>query len=137
MSVRVWKKASLQRPERIWAFWKRIIWMCCLSKLRMMPAMTILNKCDNEFFFCFDQTYSVLYVLLFLLTRLSIFVSEVHIFFDILFSELELIQHLVSRIMNLLCFFALYGVYQFVYFILFFCIFLFSHLYKVSVDFFF
>merc|ERR1711897_45567 len=80
MSVRVWKRVNSQRPERIWAFWRRIIWMSYPSKLRMMPAMTILNKCDNEFFFCFDQTYSVLYVLLFLLTRLSIFVSEVHIF---------------------------------------------------------
>merc|ERR1711933_299028 len=44
MSARVWRKVNSQRPERIWAFWRRIIWMSCLSKQPMMLMTMIRSK---------------------------------------------------------------------------------------------
>merc|ERR1711879_300802 len=47
-SEREWKRVSLLKHERIWDFWKRITWMCCLNKPRMkkMRKMRRMNLKD-------------------------------------------------------------------------------------------
>merc|ERR1719195_1259299 len=50
---REWKRVSLLKHERIWDFWKRIIWMFCRNKPRMtmlMLIVTILKLCVNMFY---------------------------------------------------------------------------------------
>merc|ERR1711971_384541 len=42
------KFSAIYHPARIWAFWRRITWMCCLSRPRMRRRRPILRQTGEE-----------------------------------------------------------------------------------------